>query len=157
MIKIDRNGLKKEDFFMKIAVSACLLGENCKYNGGNNFSSELAAFFAGHEVVPLCPEALVFPTPRPKIERRGDRVINEFGLDVTEDCVAGVSACVESLRGQQIDLVILKYRSPTCGVREIYDGTFSGVRIAGSGVLAEALLREGYRVTDEEALWNEMP
>ena len=43
---------------MKIAVSACLLGENCKYNGGNNYNEKVAAFIAGHEVVGVCPEVL---------------------------------------------------------------------------------------------------
>jgi len=137
---------------MKIAVSACLLGKNCKYNGGNNFSPSLARFLEGHEVIPVCPEVLVFPVPRLKIERRGDRVIREDGEDVTELCLSGVSRCVALLREARADLVILKSRSPTCGVRQIYDGTFSGRLISGAGLLAEALLREGFRVKDVEEL-----
>ena len=43
---------------MRIVVSACLLGENCKYSGGNNYSEKAAAFVQGHEVIPVCPEVL---------------------------------------------------------------------------------------------------
>lgn len=51
---------------MKIFVSACLLGENCKYNGGNNFSAKVADFIKGHEVVAMCPEVEGgLPVPRP--------------------------------------------------------------------------------------------
>lgn len=137
---------------MRIAVSACLLGQNCKYNGGNNYSARLAEYLKGHEVIPLCPEALVFPTPRPRIERCGDRVLNQDGLDVTDRCLEGVRRCLDLLEGQPPDLVILQSRSPTCGVKEIYDGTFSGVRIPGQGVLAEALGKKGYRLLDVEDL-----
>lgn len=54
---------------MKIFVSACLLGENCKYNGGNNYSEKVADFIKGHEVVVLCPEvAGGLPVPRASAE-----------------------------------------------------------------------------------------
>ena len=140
---------------MKIAVSACLLGQNCKYNGGNNFSQPLAEFLQGHTVLPICPEVLVFPTPRPRIERFGALVLDENGWDVSALCREGVARCVASLEGQGVDLVILQSRSPTCGVKEIYDGTFSGVRIAGQGLLAEALSARGYRVMDvEDVPWK---
>ena len=140
---------------MKIAVSACLLGHHCKYSGGNNFSQPLADFLKGHEVVPLCPEALVFPTPRSRIERLGDRVLDEHGRDVTALCLDGVERCLALLEGQGVELVVLQSRSPTCGVKEIYDGTFSGRKIPGRGLLAEALVRKGYRIRDvEELLWE---
>lgn len=133
---------------MKIAVSACLLGENCKYNGGNNFSPALAERLRGHEVIPVCPEKSVFPTPRPRVERRGDKVFNEFGEDVTALCSQGVARCLDFLKNQQVDLVVLQSRSPTCGVGTVYDGTFSGTLTAGNGLLAEALQSAGYAVLD---------
>ena len=50
---------------MKILVSGCLLGENCKYNGGNNYSEKVAEYIKGHEVISVCPECLGgLPTPR---------------------------------------------------------------------------------------------
>jgi uncharacterized protein YbbK (DUF523 family) len=54
---------------MKIAVSACLLGENCKYNGGNNYSEKVSQFVEGHELILVCPEVLGgLPTPRESAE-----------------------------------------------------------------------------------------
>lgn len=135
---------------MVIAVSACLLGENCKYNGGNNRSEELIRRLAGHRIVPVCPEREVFPVPRPKIERLGARVVNEFGEDVTDLCRLGVLRTVEALKGEAIELAILKSRSPTCGVNGIYDGSFSGRLILGMGLLAQELAANGIPVRDVE-------
>lgn len=138
---------------MKVAVSACLLGTNCKYDGGNNFSPVLAEFLKDKQVVPICPEVLAgFPIPRPRIERRGTLILNEHGEDVTEACLMGVSKALMILEGQGIDLVILQSRSPSCGVKQIYDGTFTGKKINGQGVFAEALTGAGYVVMDIEDL-----
>ena len=68
---------------MKIMVSACLLGENCKYNGGNNRNDALLALLAGHEVIPVCPEVLGgLPTPRVPAEIAGGKVVNREGVSV---------------------------------------------------------------------------
>ncbi len=140
---------------MKVMVSACLMGRNCKYNGGNNFSAPLADFLKDKEVVEICPEVLAgFPTPRPRIERVNGRVFNEFGEDVHERCLAGVKTAVETAKRERLDLVILQSRSPSCGVNEIYDGTFSGVRIPGHGLFAEKLIEAGIPVLDIEDLGN---
>ena len=138
---------------MKVMVSACLMGRDCKYNGGNNFSSVLAEYLKDKEVVEICPEVLAgFPTPRPRIERVNGRVFNEFGEDVHDRCFAGVQRAVEIALQEKVDLAILQSRSPSCGVNQIYDGTFSGVRIAGHGLFAEELIRAGIRVMDIEDL-----
>ena len=64
---------------MKIAVSACPLGENCKYNGGNNFSQKVIEFVKGHEVVPVCPEVLGgLPVPRESAEIVDGNVIQKM-------------------------------------------------------------------------------
>lgn len=140
---------------MKIMVSACLLGRNCKYNGGNNYSAALAELLKGHTVVEVCPEVLAgFPTPRPRIERRSGRVINEHGQDVHEACLTGVRKAVDLARAEGVELLILQSRSPSCGVNEIYDGTFSGVRIPGQGLFAEELIKAGFRVMDVEDVGN---
>lgn len=134
-------------------VSACLLGRNCKYSGGNNYSAKLAEYLKDKEVVEICPEVLAgFPIPRPRIERVNGRVFNEFGEDVHEACLSGVQKAVEIAKAEKIDLAILQSRSPSCGVNEIYDGTFSGVRIPGHGLFAEELLKSGFRVLDVEDL-----
>ena len=138
---------------MKILVSACLLGENCKYNGGNNFSEKVAAFVAGREVIPVCPETLAgLGIPRIPIEIRGDRVISQTGEDVTDRLNAAIATILDQIKDSQIECAILKSRSPTCGVRQVYDGTFTGTLIDGSGVLAVALKNAGYRVIDAEDL-----
>ena len=134
-------------------VSACLMGRECKYNGGTNFSEALAEYLKDKQVVEVCPEVLAgFPVPRPRIERVNGRVFDEFGKDVHDACLSGVQKAVALARSEKIDLAILQSRSPSCGVNEIYDGTFSGVRISGHGLFAEELIRAGFPVLDVEDL-----
>lgn len=53
----------------KILVSACLLGENCKYNGGDNYSEALVEFLKDKKVIPVCPERDGgLPAPRASVE-----------------------------------------------------------------------------------------
>ena len=136
---------------MKILVSACLLGENCKYNGGNNLNAAVLKFVEGHEAVPICPEMMAgMGCPRTPVE-----IVNGIVTDRNGNVVDGiirdaVARALEQIREQGIDCAVLQSRSPTCGVNQIYDGTFSGTRIPGSGVFAQALKDAGYRVIDAE-------
>lgn len=135
---------------MKLVVSACLLGENCKYNGGNNADENVIAFVRGHEVVSVCPEtAGGLPTPRRCSERRGDRIVADDGSDVTEAFRRGAKACLEAAGSTPPDLAILKAKSPSCGSGRIYDGTFSGTLVDGFGLFAELLVKRGVAVIDE--------
>lgn len=136
---------------MKVLVSACLLGENCKYNGGNNFDEKVAAFVQGKEVLPVCPE-LTLGCPRIPMEIVDGILINREGEIVDAQVRTAVAEILEQIRGEDIDSAVLKSRSPTCGVRQIYDGTFSRTLIDGSGVLAHALRDAGIRVIDAEDL-----
>ena len=136
---------------MTILVSAYLLGENCKYNGGNNRNERVMRFVAGHEVIPVCPEVLGgLPCPRKPVEWVGDRVLTRDGDDCTENFRVGVAKVLDIIADKQVDLAILQSRSPTCGVKQIYDGTFSGTRIDGQGALARALKEKGIRLMDAE-------
>ena len=136
---------------MRILVSACLLGENCKYNGGNNRNERVLRYVQGHEVIPVCPEVLGgLPCPRKPVEWVGERVLTRDGDDCTENFRIGVQRALEVISDQQVDLAILQSRSPTCGVKQIYDGTFSGVRIDGKGALAKALAARGIPLMDAE-------
>ncbi len=136
---------------MTILVSACLLGENCKYNGGNNRNERVLRYVAGHEVIPVCPERLGgLPCPRKPVEWVGERVLTRDGDDCTEAFRLGVQRAMEIIEGRQIDLAILQSRSPTCGVKQIYDGSFSGMKIDGQGALARALKERGIPLMDEE-------
>lgn len=136
---------------MRIVVSACLLGENCKYNGGNNRNERVLRYVEGHEVIPVCPEMLGgLPCPRKPVEWVGERVLTRDGDDCTEAFRLGVQRAVDIIGDRQIDLAILQSRSPTCGVKQIYDGTFSGTRIDGMGALARALKERGIPLMDAE-------
>ena len=134
---------------MKIAVSACLLGHNCKYSGGNNRSQKVLDYIEGHEVIPVCPEVTGgMPTPRVPVELKDSKAINRDGEDVTEFFQRGVEKTMKKLDGQNIDLAILQPRSPSCGCKQIYDGTFTKTLINGKGMFAQALADAGISMMD---------
>ena len=137
---------------MKILVSACLLGENCKYNGGNNLRQQVIRLGQEHELIPVCPEvAAGLGIPRIPIEIRDGEVVRSDGVSVNDAIRAAVADILAKLP-QDIALCVLKARSPTCGVHQIYDGSFTGTLVEGAGVLAQALLNAGFRVVDDEEL-----
>ncbi len=138
---------------MKVMVSACLLGQKCKYNGDDNFHEATAQFCKEHEVVPVCPElAGGLSVPRRPCEIVGGVVVNDMGENVDEAFRLGAERCLKKAVVEKIDLAILQSRSPSCGVNQVYDGTFTGKLIEGSGVFA-ALLREyGFKVIDVSEL-----
>lgn len=136
---------------MTILVSACLLGENCKYNGGSNRSERVLRYVSGHEVIPVCPEMLGgLPSPRKPVEWRDGHAVTRDGDDWTENFRRGVACALELIDGKPIDLAILQSRSPTCGVKQVYDGTFTGRKIPGQGALAKALAERGIPLMDAE-------
>ncbi len=138
---------------MKILVSACLLGENCKYNGKNNYSERVAKYLEGHEVIPVCPEVLGgLTTPRDPSEIADGVVTNCKGISVDRQFRKGAEEALRIAVENGIDLAILQSRSPSCGVRQIYDGTFTGRLIPGQGVFAGMLRENGFRVMDCEEI-----
>ena len=131
----------------KLLVSACLLGINCKYSGGNNRLPEAEALAARFELVPVCPEQLGgLPTPRPCAERVGDRVLTRTGEDVTAAFRLGAERTAEIARSSGVRRALLQERSPSCGCGTVYDGTFSGTLTAGRGVTAALLEKNGVEV-----------
>ena len=141
---------------VKIMVSACLLGFPCKYTGGSNRSEALLRLLAGHEILPVCPEvAGGLPTPRIPAEIVGGTVINREGQNVDAAFRAGAEASLALAQRENPELIILQSRSPSCGVREIYDGTFSGKRIAGQGIFAALACAAGFAVKDVEEVLRE--
>ncbi len=138
---------------MKIAVSACLLGHNVKYSGGNNRNEELIDLLKDHEVVFLCPEtAGGLGVPRDASERQADRVVSCTGKDVTAEYNRGTELCMQEIIAEDVQLVILKARSPACGKGRIYDGTFSHTLIERDGTLAEAVRAAGLPFFSEEEI-----
>ena len=136
----------------RLLVSACLLGFDCKYTGGNNRLEEetLSRLREKYRLVPVCPEfSGGLSCPRPPAERQGERVIAVTGRDVTEEYRRGADTAVTLFRRFRCAAALMKARSPSCGRDEIYDGSFTGTVIPGHGVAAEALLRLGAVVVNE--------
>lgn len=140
-------------------ISSCLLGANCKYNGGNNFCQEVADFRAAHSCCGVCPEAASgLPMPRPPAERIGDRIIDKEGKDVTSDFENGstislLAALQEAQRrGEEIEGAVLKANSPSCGSGKIYDGNFDGTLVDGWGCFAAKLRDRGIKVISEKEI-----
>ena len=130
-------------------MSACLLGECCKYSGGHNLVPALVEALQGYEVVPVCPEMLGgLACPRDPAEIVGGRVVSRNEVDVTEEYELGAARALELARG--CDAAVLQPRSPSCGVHQVYDGGFSGALVPGSGLFARALARAGVDVYEPE-------
>ena len=138
---------------MKIMVSACLAGENCKYNGGNNRNEKVLQMMAEHEVITVCPEQMGgLPTPRVPSEIKDGVVTAKDGRIVDKEFRAGAAKCLEIAMCEQPDLIVLQSRSPSCGVKQRYDGTFTGTLVDGAGVMAQLLMKHGFRCIDVEEL-----
>ncbi len=135
----------------RILVSACLLGRNCKYNGGNNLSARALAFLRDWEVIEICPELLAgLGTPRTPMEIVQGVVTDRDGIVHDAPLRAAVASILE--RYATVGCALLKSRSPTCGVRQVYDGSFSGRLVDGAGILARALLDAGWEVYDADEI-----
>ncbi len=135
-----------------LLVSACLLGVNCKYNGGNNSlpAEILAALEERYRLVPVCPERDGgLPTPRVPSERRGSGVFNREGEDVTAPFRRGAHIALETAKARGCRVALLKERSPSCGAGAIYDGSFTGRVIPGDGITAELLRKNGLTLLGE--------
>ena len=134
-------------------ASACLMGENCKYNGGNNRNEKVLQLMADNELLPVCPEQLGgLPTPRIPSEIKDGIVTAKDGQIVDEQFRAGAEKCLEIAIHEQPDLVVLQSRSPSCGVRQRYDGTFTGRLVNRAGVTAQLLMENGFLCVDVEDL-----
>ena len=135
----------------KVLVSGCLLGENCKYNGGNNYNPRVVEFLKGKEVISICPEMMAgMGCPRNPIEIVDGVLTDCHGKNVDSLLRKSVMEIMDRIRDEEIQCAILQSRSPTCGVNQVYDGTFSGKLIPGSGVFAKSLMDAGYLVIDGE-------
>ena len=133
----------------KLLVSACLLGEPCRYDGRSKADARVLALAEKYELIPVCPEQLGgLPTPRVPSERSGERVITADGRDVTENYRCGAEAALALCVEGGCKAAVLKEKSPSCGCGRIYDGTFS----AGDGVTAELLKAHGIAVYGENGL-----
>ena len=141
----------------KILVSACLLGEKCKYSAMSNYNQNVVDFLreSGAEAVPVCPEVMGgLPTPRACAEIRGGRVVTKDGTDVTAQFQKGAEEALRMARENHCGSAILKERSPSCGSGAVYDGTFTGTLKQGNGITARLLEQAGIRVLGENDIGN---
>jgi uncharacterized protein YbbK (DUF523 family) len=149
----------------KLLVSACLLGELVRYDG--EILSICPPILKEWEnrglVIPVCPEvAGGLPTPRPPAEIQvGDgkdvvageaKVIDINGKDVTNAFLSGAKEALRLAEENDVKFAILKARSPSCGSKQTYDGSFSGSLKEGQGVTAALLEKMGIRVFNENEI-----
>lgn len=139
-------------------VSRCLLGANCKYNGGNNDNESVKDLCEGHKILAVCPETEGgLEAPRPPAEQAGGRVIDSEGKDLTEAFWRGARICMDKVMaevdsGEEPELAILKANSPSCGSCMIYDGTFTGTLTEGDGIFTKLLKEKNIKVITEKEL-----
>ncbi len=144
---------------MRLVVSACLLGRNCRYDGRGKRCDEVCRLAErirgrGGVVLEVCPEESAgLSVPRRPAERWGSRVLLDDGTDVTEQFRRGAELEIANVRGiGGAPLAVLKAKSPSCGVNLIYDGSYTGVLTKGNGVFAERLELEGACMTTETSV-----
>lgn len=136
---------------MKLLVSACLLGINCRYCGTGCKNELVCSLAEHHQLIPVCPEQLGgMSTPRIPSEIVSERVINQIGEDVTNAFQKGAEETLRIAKLLDCSAAVLKSRSPSCGYGEIYDGSFNGTKIAGNGVTAELLFQNGFAIYNED-------
>ena len=146
-----------------IIVSACLGGMRCTYNGRNNLDPRIRRMVKDHRALPVCPERLGgLKTPRERAEISGGggravlagkaRVLTVSKKDVTRNYVAGARLVLKKAREHGALVAVLKSKSPACGLRKIYDGTFSKSIRRANGVLSQLLLDNGIFVMTEKDL-----
>lgn len=137
----------------KILISACLLGQPCRYDGKSKTYREIDTLKKLAHLVPFCPEeAGGLPTPRPPCEIKDGLVLTEEGLDYTSFFLQGASLAVKYCQEEQITLALMKENSPSCGVHYRYNGHFCGQKISASGLSTQALQKIGINVFSEDEL-----
>lgn len=125
----------------KLLVSACLLGENCKYSGGNNRDEQVRALERYFQLIPVCPECFGgLPIPREPSEIRDGCVVSKSGVDVTAAFADGA------------EKTLYIAEEENCGSHFVYDGTFTGTVVPGQGVTAALLAGRGVELFSEETI-----
>lgn len=145
-----------------VLVSACLLGVNCRYDGGSNHNRKLIDYLSAHKLqaIPVCPEQLAgLPTPRPKAWftcgdgqgylQQQAQLHNEFGQNVGPAFLLGAQETLKIARFCGCSTAIMKERSPSCGCRQIHR---NNELVAGAGLASALLQQSGITVTSEEEI-----
>lgn len=137
----------------KILISACLVGDKTRYDGKSNYHPLIKQLLEKYELVPFCPEVEGgLSIPRNPSEIIKDKVINSKGKDVTHNFVDGAKKALMICQYLGIKIAVLKDGSPSCGVHEVYDGTFTNHKIKGMGITASLLSKNGIKVISEDEI-----
>ncbi|NBK96773.1 MAG: DUF523 domain-containing protein [Erysipelotrichia bacterium] len=137
----------------KVLVSACLLGEKCRYDKKSCPQKTVIEYVKDKQVFPVCPEAMGgLAIPRTSCEIVNEQVLNAQGIDYTKEYVLGAKKVLKIAQKEHIQTAILKSKSPSCGVGEIYDGTFSGKLKEGNGICAQILMKHGINVINSDEI-----
>lgn len=134
-----------------ILVSACLVGINCKYSGGNNYNEKVFELVKQGKAIPVCPEQLGgLMTPRNPAEIKDGKVITSDNIDVTAEYKKGAEEVLNFAKKVGATKAILQARSPSCGCGKIYNGNFDKTLIDGNGITADLLIKNGIEVISSE-------
>lgn len=130
----------------KILISACLLGENTRYDGGNNYLPIIEKLKEKYDLLPFCPEvAGGLSIPREPCEIKGLDVVTKDGTSKMKEYDLGARKALQACKLFGIRIAILNESSPSCGVRNIHDGHFNGTKIPGKGITTRLLEENGIR------------
>ena len=137
-----------------ILLSACLMGEPCRFDGQGKQNAALLELLKDNTLIPVCPEVEGgLPIPRPPAEIEGTGVFRQNGEDVSEAFQKGASICTAKAVSVHVSQAILKSRSPACGCGKVYDGSFSKTLIDGDGVFTQHMKAAGITcISDEDFL-----
>lgn len=146
--------MRTRNIISPVLVSACLLGINCRYDGGNSLDEELVADACTNKYIPMCPESIGgMSTPRTPCQiTNGDgfivlegkaRVIGENKVDYTSQFIKGAREVAYICNLLEIKMAVLKDKSPSCGSQYIYK---NNVLCKGVGITAACLYRLGIEI-----------
>ena len=136
-----------------LLISSCLLGNNVKYNGKNNYIKEVELLKNKYNLIVICPEVMGgLPIPRIPSEILNGKVINKEGMDVTNNFNKGADEAIKLVKKYNIKKALLKEGSPSCGSHYIYDGTFTSTKVDGYGVTTKKLIELGLDIYSEKEI-----
>lgn len=136
-----------------IGVSSCLAGIKCTYRGDDNLINEIKKLVENHEAITICPEVLGGLTiPRHPCEIINGKVINNQGEDKTKEYILGAKRALKILQKNNVSVVLMKSKSPSCGKGYVYDGSFSHTLIEGDGITCQLLKKQGIKIFNENEL-----
>ena len=143
--------MKKREY---ILVSACLLGINCRYDGGSKYCEKINKLSEKYCIIPVCPEQLGgLPTPRTPASFVNNRLFSHTGNDVTEYFERGARETLKISKLFGVKKAVFKEKSPSCGVNKVYF-RISGKDVlkSGSGITTQLLKKNGIDIISEEVL-----